>query len=180
MDKNALKDLQSNDRLKLKALYNLYREEFLNFGRRYNLDQGLLLDIYQDSFLALRKQALQGKLDTIDASMKTYLFGITKYKIYDQLKRNKREVPYESNLHIVNEEILEIKIEEEPQLTERQLLLRKYLKELGEKCRQVLTLFYYRGLNIKEIVEYTNYNNENVVKAQKSRCLKALRQQFKR
>lgn len=176
MDKNALKDLQSNDRLKLKALYNQYRAEFLNFGRRYNLDQDSLSDVYQEAFLALRKRALQGKLDAIDSSMKTYLFGIGKFKIYDTIKAMKREVPYESQLHLVEDEVQEIEISSEPQLTEKQMILRKYLKELGEKCRQVLTMFYYRGLSIKEIAEQAGYGNENVVKAQKSRCLKTLRQ----
>ena len=176
MDKTALKDLQSDDRLKLKALYNQYRAEFLNFGRRYNLDQDTLSDVYQEAFLALRKRAVQGKLDAIDSSMKTYLFGIGKFKIYDEIKIKKREVPYENQLHLVGDEVPEIEIANEPQLTEKQVLMRKYLKQLGEKCRQVLTMFYYRGLNIKEIAEEAGYGNENVVKAQKSRCLKTLRQ----
>ena len=176
MDETELKDLKSNDRLKLKALYNLYRGEFLNFGRRYNLDQDTLSDVYQEAFLALRKGALQGKLDAIDSSMKTYLFGIGKFKIYDELKLRKREVSYESQLHVAGDEYTEIEIEPESELTEKQELMRKYLKELGEKCRQVLTMFYYRGLNIKEITEEAGYSNENVVKAQKSRCLKTLRQ----
>lgn len=176
MDKNELKDLQSDERLKIKALYKKYRPEFLGFGKRYNLDRDTLADIYQEAFLALRKRALQGKLEEVDSSMKTYLFGIGKFKIYDTLKANKREVHYETKLHIVCEEIPEIEIQNEPLLTQKQTLLRKYLKELGEKCRQVLTMFYYRGLNIKEIAEHGGYRNENVVKAQKSRCLKTLKQ----
>ena len=176
MDKNALKDLQSTDRLKLKALYNRYRDEFLNFGRRYNLDKDDLSDVYQEAFLALRKRAVQGKLDAIDSSMKTYLFGIGKYKIFDMIKARKREVSYESQLHVVGDEVIEVEIDNEPQLTEKQVVLQKYLKQLGEKCRQVLTMFYYRGLSIKEIAEHAGYQSENVVKAQKSRCLKSLRQ----
>ncbi|WP_149274998.1 RNA polymerase sigma factor [Pareuzebyella sediminis] len=176
MDKTALKDLQSDDRLKLKALYNRYRAEFLNFGRRYNLDKDDLADVYQEAFLALRKRAIQGKLNAIDSSMKTYLFAIGKFKIYDALKSKKREIPYETQLHIVEAELPEVEIDTEQPLTEKQLLLRTYLKELGEKCRQVLTMFYYRGLSIEEIAKHAEYKNENTVKAQKSRCLKTLRQ----
>lgn len=176
MDKNAVLDLQSDDRLKLKGLYNTYRSEFLGFGKRYNLDEDALSDVYQESFLALRKRAMQGKLGAVESSMKTYLFGIGKFKIYDALKAKKREVPYESKLHVVEDEIPVIEIDSAPQLNEKQQLLRKYLKELGEKCRMVLILFYYRGLTIKEIAEHAGYSNENVVKAQKSRCLKTLRE----
>lgn len=178
MDKEAVKDLKSDDRLKIKALYNRYRAEFLGFGKRYNLNQDALADVYQEAFLALRKHAISGRLDSVQSSMKTYLFGIGKYKIFDVLKEKNHNVPFEANLHIVGEEVEEIEIDEGPPLTQEQFLLRKYFKELGEKCRQVLTLFYYRGLSIIEIAEQAGYDNANVVKAHKSRCLKSLKQKI--
>ncbi len=175
MDNQAVEDLRSDDRLKLKALYNQYRAEFLGFGKRYKLDQEALADVYQEAFLALRKQAIKGRLDSVNSSMKTYLFGIGKYKIFDALKEKNRNVQLEPDLHLAGEEIGEIELEHSPPLTQEQFLLRKYFKELGEKCRQVLTLFYYRGLSIKEIAEIAGYDNTNVVKAHKSRCLKTLK-----
>ncbi|HMB63075.1 MAG TPA: RNA polymerase sigma factor [Eudoraea sp.] len=178
MDQHTLNELISDDRLKLKALYNKYRAEFLGFGKRYGLDKEVLADVYQEAFLALRKRGISGKLNTIKSSMKTYLFGIGKYMIYDALKEKNRKVPYEANLHIAGEEMEEITLEPASELTPRQELLRKYFKELGEKCRQVLTLFYYRGLSIKEIALKAGYENENVVKAHKSRCLRMLREKI--
>lgn len=176
MDKEAVKDLKSDKRLKIKALYNRYRAEFLGFGKRYKLDDDTLADVYQEAFLALRKHAIKGKLNLVKCSMKTYLFGIGKYMIYDVLSEKKRTLPYKPNLHIAGEEIPEIKLDNPTLLSQEQLLLRKYFKELGEKCRQVLTLFYYRGLTTKEIAEVAGYNSTNVAKAQKSRCLKTLKQ----
>ncbi|WP_430905623.1 RNA polymerase sigma factor [Maribacter sp. 2-571] len=176
MDQKSLKDLQSDDRLKLKVLYNKYRKEFLGFGKRYHLDDDTLADVYQESFLALRQRAVEGKLNKVNSSMKTYLFGIGKFKIYDTLKARKINTRYQNALHGMVEEIPEIETDAAPILSEKQLLLRTQLKALGEKCRQVLTMFYYRGLNIKEIAEQGGYANENVVKAQKSRCLKTLKQ----
>lgn len=178
MDKEALADLKSDDRLKLKAIYNRYRAEFLGFGQRYHLDKDALADIYQEAFLALRKNALSGKLNELNCSMKTYLFGIGKYMIFDIHKEKKKRVTYEPNLHLADEDPFEVELETTPALTQEQQLLRTYFKELGEKCRQVLTLFYYRGLSIKEIAEQAGYNSENVVKAQKSRCLKQLREKI--
>lgn len=178
MDNQVVEDLKSDDRLKLKALYNQYRAEFLGFGKRYNLDQEALADVYQEAFLALRKQAIKGRLYSVNSSMKTYLFGIGKYMIFDVLKEKNRNVKLEPNLHLAGGEIGEIELGHSPSLTQEQLLLRKYFKELGEKCKQVLTLFYYRGLSIAEIVKLTGYENSNVVKAHKSRCLKTLRQKI--
>lgn len=174
-----MRELQSNDRLAIKALYQRYRSEFIGFGKRYGLDEHDLADVYQEAFLALRKRALQGKLDAVESSLKTYLFGIGKHKIYDTLKRKGKTQPYESRLHVVDTDIPEIEIGAVEPLTERQVMLRKHLKKLGDKCREVLTLFYYRGLNIEEIVTLAGYRNANVVKAHKSRCLKTLREMMR-
>jgi RNA polymerase sigma factor (sigma-70 family) len=176
MEKDAITDLKSDDRLKLKALYNKYRSPFMGFGKRYQLDNAALADIYQEAFLALRKRAISGKLSEVNSSMKTYLFGIGKFMIYDALKEKKKIAPYEPNLHVADDPIETVAITSSEELTEEQSLLRKYFKALGEKCRLVLTLFYYRGLSIKEIVLEAGYKDENNVKATKSRCLKQLRE----
>lgn len=176
MDADAVRDLQSEDRLKLKSVYLRYRNEFISFGKKYGLDQEALQDIYQEAFIALRKKAMEGRLDTVQSSLKTYLFGIGKYKIFDDLKKRKREVRLEPHLHGSQDEIPEIAVTAEEPLNERQSRLRLQLQKLGEKCRKLLTLFYYRGLSIKEIVDVGGYKNPNVVKAHKSRCLKTLRE----
>ena len=54
----------------------------------------------------------------------------------------------------------------------------KHFGALGKKCQELLTLFYYRGYTIQEIMEAENYNSENVVKAAKSRCMKTLRERI--
>jgi RNA polymerase sigma factor (sigma-70 family) len=178
MDKDAITDLKSDDRLKLKALYNKYRAPFMGFGKRYRMDTDALADIYQEAFLALRKRAISGKLNDVNSSMKTYLFGIGKFMIYDTLKKKKRTTTYEPNLHLVDDHIEPIAVVEPEELTKEQTQLRIHFKKIGEKCQQLLTLFYYRGLSIKEIVHVAGYNNENVVKAAKSRCLKILREKI--
>lgn len=179
MDKEAIKDLASDNQLLIKKLYHQYRAAFLGFGQRYNLGPDDLADIYQEAFIALRKHAINGKLNEVKSSMKTYLFGIGKYMIFNTLKARKAQLPLSQGLQLVGEEVKEVVLESNPGLTKEQQLLRKYFKELGEKCQQVLTLFYYRGLSINEIALKVGYENANVVKAHKSRCLKSLREKIK-
>ncbi len=176
MDLTQLEHLKSDDRLKLKALYNNYRGAFLNFGKSLGADDSLILDVYQEAFLALRKKAIQGKLENVQSSLKSYLFGIGKYMLFDALKRESKTITMENPLHVVNEAVEGIEIEPSSELTKEQRLLRTFFVKLGKKCQLVLTLFYYRGLTIEEIVEQTEYGNANTVKAQKSRCLKTLKQ----
>ena len=63
--------------------------------------------------------------------------------------------------------------------SDNQLKLARRLNEISDSCRQVLQLFYYRGLTIEEIVELTHYKDGNTVRSHKSRCLKHLKSLFK-
>jgi DNA-directed RNA polymerase specialized sigma subunit len=51
---------------------------------------------------------------------------------------------------------------------------------MGEKCKQVLTMFYYDELPIKEILELTDYENEQVLRNKKYKCLKELTEAIKK
>ena len=50
----------------------------------------------------------------------------------------------------------------------------KLLAELGETCRKILVLFYYEDLPMKEILDQLDYENEQVVRNKKYKCLKQL------
>lgn len=174
MDKTLINAFRTNDAPVLKAFYHSSRSVFLNFGKKYGLDEADLLDVFQESFIAFRRLALNGKLDDVSSSAQTYLFGIGRKKMYDRLKEKKRSVPFDPNLIKEDSEEPMI-VEDAPELNPRQLKMQKHFKSLGQKCREVLTLFYYRGLTIEEITTIADYSNPNVVKAHKSRCLKTLR-----
>jgi len=62
-----------------------------------------------------------------------------------------------------------------PVLTKEQRLLKKYYDQLGDRCKSILNLFYYQGYDLDEIRVILNYSNKKVLKSQKSRCLKQLK-----
>jgi len=47
---------------------------------------------------------------------------------------------------------------------------------LGKTCRTILLLFYYENLSMREILEATEYENEQMVRNKKYKCLKQLEQ----
>lgn len=180
MEKQHINAFINGGSKEITQLYNSYRGMFMSFGKKYGLNDDDLSDIYQEAFIALRKNAISGKLDTVKSTLKTYLFGIGKYMIYDRLKEKKHIVSYESTIHIVHDEIETISIEtEEEELSLEQRLLHTYFKKLGKKCQLLLTLFYSRGLTNDEIVTCTGYSDSSVVRSQKSRCIKTLREMIK-
>ena len=180
MDPKSIADLLTEDRLKLRKVYEGFREQFFGFARRYPLDDSDLSDIYQEAFLALRKHAKEGKLEQVQCSMKTYLFQIGKYMIYDLYKYRGRNVPLESQLRVERgEEEVDVSLQAGDALSAVQRQLRKQLRILDEKCRELLTLFYFRGLTLEEIAPVAGLRNSNVVKVQKHRCLEKLRHNMK-
>ena len=175
MEHHDIETFIEEDSKRIRTLYDQHRAPFLHFGRKYNLSQETLVDIYQDAFVALRKNALQGKLGSVKSSLKTYLFGIGKHLIYNELKRQKKMAPMTNDFEDAIEEVEGFWLHSTAELTEEQRLLQLNFKKLGQKCQQMLTLFYFRGLTIDEITKKAGYANGEVVRSQKSRCLKTLK-----
>lgn len=177
----TLEELRMGSDTVLRQVYEENRNKFLNFARRYDLSDDENIDIYQDAFIIFHDNVMSGKVQSFTSSIATYLFGIGKYLIFDQMKKNKRTVGSNYDLTRVGEEdelvtTLEL---DEPELTPEQQLLQKHFPSLGKQCQELLTLFYYRGFTIQEIMQAENYNSENVVKAAKSRCMRTLKERIK-
>jgi RNA polymerase sigma factor (sigma-70 family) len=179
MEHHYVDALKTDNHTITKELYNSNREPFLGFSKQYNIIEADGVDIYQDAFITLRKHAISGKLYTVNCNLKTYLFGIGKHLIYRKLKENSLKTNFDSKLHKVNDEYAEIKIDAENELNDKQQILQHYLKKIGKRCLQMLTLCFYRGLTNEEIAELEGYDNEAVVRSQKSRCLKTLKDLIK-
>jgi DNA-directed RNA polymerase specialized sigma subunit len=52
--------------------------------------------------------------------------------------------------------------------------LMKVIDELGEACKKILLLYYFENRSMKEILTALPYENEQVVRNKKSKCLKKL------
>lgn len=180
MEQQYVDALKNNDGKLIKELYGTYRNEFFAFSKKYHVAQDDLSDIYQEAFLAIRKHAISGKLYEINSSFKTYLFGIGKHLIYKRLKDYASKQQYDAVLHKGEEDYEEVIIDQKNNLTEEQSLLRICFKQLGKSCQQMLTLSFYRGLTNEEIATLEGYESEAVVRSQKSRCLKTLKDLIKK
>ncbi|NNF35669.1 MAG: sigma-70 family RNA polymerase sigma factor [Saprospiraceae bacterium] len=158
----------------IKSFYRDHREEFIHFGIKYNMDKENLIDIFQDVVIIFFEQKEMGKLDQLRCTDKTYLFSLGKHKIIEFLRKNNRKytIPHDQ----LPDESINPQLMKEETMTDRQKLLASGLKQLGKKCRDMITLFYTRQLTISEIATMMGYKNDNVVKAHKSRCMKNLKE----
>ncbi|SDR92392.1 RNA polymerase sigma factor, sigma-70 family [Polaribacter sp. KT25b] len=171
--------LKQADKNALKMVYTENRTPFINFARTLGISDDDILDVYQDAIIVLQEKALKGEIDHLKCTIKTYLFGIGKYMLYEKTRKNNKKIK-DFSLEKEDYNYKEISnkfLDDEP--NQFQLLLQKAFTTLGKKCKEVLTLFYYRGYTIDEITDALNYDNKNVVKSQKSRCLKQLKEKIK-
>jgi len=160
----------------LRDIYLAHRKAFLRFAKKFPITTATAEDVYQDAIIILRDNAREGKLDNLQSELRTYLFSIGKYLIYTQLRKQQKVHLIEDFAIMYQEqtimtEIIEATISDE----EQQDKLQAALMQLGDKCREILYLFYYRGFSLGEIVEKLGYSTKDVAKSQKSRCLKSLK-----
>ena len=167
--------LKRRDERTIAEIYQEYRHGFILFAKRYDLEDENVLDVYQDAIIALCENAEQGKLDNLKSSLKTYLFSIGKYMIFAHLRKRNTKVDFE-NIDTFHFEWEDYK--EEENISEIQDL-RASFKLLGAKCQEILRLFYYQEKNLDEITQLMVYENKDVVKSQKSRCIKQLKNLIK-
>ena len=171
---NIIELLKQRDKATLQKIYNDNRDAFINFANGFHLKEYDSLDIYHDSIIVLQQNAVNGKIDNLKSSITTYLFAIGKYKIYHAFREK-------SKLNITNDiEIVEKNFDFDVDLygknaTNQQTMLKNGFKKLGERCKKVLELFYYHGYTLDEITDLLFYSDKNVLKSQKSRCLKQLK-----
>lgn len=180
-DKDLFKTLKRGSEVAFKQVYQDNRQLFVNFARKYGLGDADILDIYQDSYIVFYENVSNGRLKELTSTISTYLISIGKYKLMEKLRKNKKSIRSEALLEITGEvdsqlESFEINTEE---LTQNQKLLQLHFAKLGDKCKAILSMFYYKNMSIAQIMEAGNYNSENVVKSQKSRCLKTLKEAIK-
>ena len=175
IDKAVIEALKNRDQNTLKQVYSNNRVAFMGFAKKYPITKEDAIDIYQDAIIALRDNAVKGTIDDLKSELKTYLFSIGKYMIYNKLKQQKKmHLVEDTSSFINNEDDLNVNINHND-LTNEQKQLQAAFKTLGQKCKAVLTLFYYRGFDLEEIMKTLNYTNKDVVKSQKSRCIKSLK-----
>lgn len=166
--------LRADNKKALEQVYTNYRDEFVNYSKRYPLDESDILDIYQDAVIAMHQNFVMSQLELKSSSIKTYLFSIGKNKIFNKLKSKQRFLRVE----IQNNEYTEIELDDAVP-SELQIALSKRLNEISESCKSILKLYYYRNLTVDEIVDLTHYKDGNTVRSHKSRCLKHLKSLFK-
>lgn len=166
--------LDKNDQ----ALLALYKN-FPVVKKMIRLNGGNLADaedIFQEALIILCRKVKDTSF-VLSAQLSTYLFSVCRFLWKDELKKRKKQLVQDADTGMNELPDTEFKdwIEEEARIK----LAEKVITELGDRCREVLLLFYNGGLKLKDIAAKMGYSSENTAKNQKYKCLEAAKNRLK-
>ena len=159
------------------AIRYLYRTQFRLTSAYIKQNSGTeedAEDIFQELVLVfidiLKKDKFRG-----ESSVSTFLYALTRNIWLNELNRRGRSK--------IRDEIFE-KGKDKTDLDvshliadrETKMQLMKVVEKLGETCKKILLAFYFENLAIREILQNLNYENEQVVRNKKYKCLKQLQE----
>ncbi|MEP7375311.1 MAG: sigma-70 family RNA polymerase sigma factor [Chitinophagaceae bacterium] len=175
-DADLLRELRSGDRIDV-AIKTIYRSYFDSLGWYVMNNNGSRQDaedVFQEvvvSFIDLvQKNKFRG-----ESGIKTFLFALNRHAWLNELKKRgrtlKREEKYNKGQELTETNVSDVMIDREDRM---QII--NLLEQLGDTCKKILLLFYYDNFSIAEILDNLHYENEQVVRNKKSKCLKQLQQ----
>jgi RNA polymerase sigma factor (sigma-70 family) len=176
-DNQIIEEIRRGGQIQLGLVYEKHRSEFLHWiCREYScsIDDGK--DIYQVSVLIFHDNVKSGKLEHLVSSIKTYLFGIGKNVVKENMRKAKRQTS------INQEKWLKEYLIDDPEVSpvEEDVFstAKKALEKLGQPCQKLIELFYYEKKSMEEISLILNYKNAETAKNQKCKCMVRLRKLF--
>jgi RNA polymerase sigma factor (sigma-70 family) len=134
-------------------------------------------DIFQETVVSFIDVVQKGKFRQ-ESGIQTFLISISKHLWYNEIRKRQRADNREKifELERVQEDETVTEIIQDREMKQQ---LNHLLQELGEVCRKILELYYYEGLTMKEMVSQLHYENEQVVRNKKYKCLQQLTERIK-
>ena len=169
-----LKSIREGDEKPIKELYHQFRDEFINWAlKHYQIEEMKAANTFQDAIIIFHRNVVQGKITTLNSSIKTYLFGIGKKLLLKHLSTKSRvDLVDQFDDQLIP--ALDLQIYYKIEKDHRQLLISQALKNLKEKCRKTITLFFFNRFSHEAIANRLGYNNANVSRTMMRKCLNKL------
>ena len=129
-------------------------------------------DIFQETVVSFIDLVKSGKYRG-DARIKTFMISVARNIWLNEMKK-KKSLDNRGRVFEINRGQEETDITENFYQREIKQQLQSLMDQLGESCKTILTLFYYENLSFKEIVEKMQYENDQVARNKKYKCMKEL------
>lgn len=132
-------------------------------------------DVFQDALIIVHRKIAAPDFQ-LTSKLSTYLFSVCRYLWKDKMRKAGKENSVRFDEAIDKAE--ENEIEELAEKENRIKVAEQVILELGERCRELLLLFYAGKTKLKEIARKMGYSSENTAKNQKYKCLETAKKKL--
>lgn len=178
----------------IERFYNVCVKYFMQSYKGIFKRQDIKEDIFQQSFVKLWTEIETGRIFTdnngmiyrydkkgnvrqMTCNLKTFLIDIAKNDYRDWLRHDKLtlEEDFESLAHTMEVKLSVRQYETTESLQER--IVSECVFELPPRCKEILTMFYYEGMSLDEILKARGEKNvsKNGLKTGKYKCMEYLK-----
>src|SRR5260370_1490117 len=161
-DEELMDRLKTNDASALHLLFDRYSRLVLGIALRILRDHGEAEEIVQDTYCYLYQKALL--FDSSKGTAKGWIVQVAYHRALDRRAHLERRGFYlGTNVGVVDDTLLGgTDLDREIRSRLNRAHLEKAFEELPERQRQTLELFYFEGLNLREISEKLNEPLANI------------------
>lgn len=144
-------------------------------------------DVFQDAFIVLHKNIIEGKLTDLTSSLSSYFHGICKNKAYEKLRSKGKEIniideyPSTTKDEFEDERIdhlLALEDATEQIEARKEAIVREIVKKLPDPCDKILWGFYRDGFSMNTLAKMYNYSSAGSVKVTRHRCAQKFKARF--
>jgi RNA polymerase sigma factor (sigma-70 family) len=129
-------------------------------------------DIFQEALIILFNKAYSGELkDEVDPY--GFVHNTSKFLWNNQLRKKKGQLKNDT----IDTTDLEYQdeIEDAWRKEEKLMIIEDVLQSLGQKCKKILELFYFKSLSMDSIARKVGFSTVKSAKTQKYKCLERAR-----
>lgn len=170
-DQQLVDAIKNGDKDAMVQLYKDNVSSIKNYILKNNGNADDAEDVLQDTCIAIWEKIRNNQLE-LKAKISTLAFAIARNQWLKRLNKLSKNVQMDGiNTEKMTDDSDSFQFDDKKRVQE-------VLGLIGEKCKELLTYFYFDGLDMNSIAEKMQYNNADTAKAKKHQCFKSLQEQF--
>lgn len=187
--------VQRHDNVALERCFRDCKSYFTSHAGALFVSDELLDDIFQESMIHLWREietgrirladglvarVNNGELQPMNCTLRTFLLSIAKRKHWEQLRKQSQLV-LTDDVSLLNSERYGSAPSDDTEAQEmRERVVTDAVLGMSERCRQILTWFYYEHRSLDEILAMRPENTSKIgLKTSKYKCMQRLRENVK-
>lgn len=195
-DREMVEGLQRRERAVEEYFFRTMRRYFIEHFNEEFFDKDAKEEIFQDSVVKLWTEITSericihdgqtarwqkdGKLAPLTCSLTTFLMGIARNEFREVVRDNRVTYVdrYFDDALPTEAEVFADETEDDD--ARRQRIVAECVARLSPSCAEILTLFYYQGKSLDEIMELRGSQNSSKegLKTRKHKCMTSLREKI--